>query len=98
MKKVGLALSGGGARGLAHIGVIKTLVKNNVPIDIISGTSIGALVGGLYAATKNINILEEIALTNNWKEIFNLFFDPPLAFPISVSFLALMELNPRYPR
>ena len=76
MKKVGLALSGGGARGLAHIGVIKTLVKNNVPIDIISGTSIGALVGGLYAATKNINILEEIALTNNWKEIFNLFFDP----------------------
>lgn len=76
MKKVGLALSGGGARGLAHIGVIKTLIKNNVPIDMISGTSVGALVGGLYAATKNIKILEEIALTNNWKEIFNLFFDP----------------------
>ncbi len=76
MKKVGLALSGGGALGLAHVGVIKTLVQNNIPIDFISGTSIGAFVGGLYAATKDVKILEEIALNNNWKEIFNLFFDP----------------------
>src|SRR4030042_5692027 len=76
MKKVGLALSGGGALGLAHVGVIKTLVQNNIPIDFISGTSIGAFVGGLYAATKDVKVLEEIALNNNWKEIFSLFFDP----------------------
>lgn len=48
-QKVGLVLSGGGARGIAHIGVIKALEKNNIPIDFISGTSIGALVGSLYA-------------------------------------------------
>ncbi|MDR3252459.1 MAG: patatin-like phospholipase family protein [Tannerella sp.] len=48
-QKVGLVLSGGGARGAAHIGVIKALEENNVPIDYISGTSIGAIVGSLYA-------------------------------------------------
>jgi NTE family protein len=47
--KVGLVLSGGGARGAAHIGVIKALEENNIPIDYITGTSIGAIVGSLYA-------------------------------------------------
>lgn len=74
--KIGLALSGGGPRGLAHIGVIKILEQHNIPIDYISGTSIGALIGGLYAAKKNINDIEQLALANNWKEIFALFFDP----------------------
>ena len=46
---VGLVLSGGGARGLSHIGVIKALEENNIPIDYIGGTSIGAIIGGLYA-------------------------------------------------
>jgi len=49
-QKVGLVLSGGGAAGLAHIGVIKALEENNIPIDYIAGTSMGALVGGLYAS------------------------------------------------
>ena len=49
-KKVGLALSGGGMKGLAHIGVIRVLEENNIPIDYISGTSMGALIGALYAA------------------------------------------------
>lgn len=49
-QSVGLVLSGGGAKGLAHIGVIRVLEKNNIPIDYIAGTSIGAIVGGLYAA------------------------------------------------
>ncbi|HNZ68556.1 MAG: patatin-like phospholipase family protein [Bacteroidota bacterium] len=49
-QKVGLVLSGGGARGLAHIGVIKVLEANNIPIDYITGTSMGAIIGGLYAA------------------------------------------------
>lgn len=49
-KKVGVVLSGGGASGMAHVGVIKALEENNIPIDYITGTSIGALVGGLYAS------------------------------------------------
>ena len=48
-KRVGLALGGGGARGLAHIGVLKILEREEIPIDLIVGTSIGALVGGAYA-------------------------------------------------
>jgi len=60
-KKVGLALGGGGAKGFAHIGVIKTLVDAGIPIDYIAGTSMGALVGGYYAATKNIRRLEALA-------------------------------------
>lgn len=49
-QSVGLVLSGGGAKGIAHIGVIKALEENNIPIDYIAGTSMGAIVGGLYAA------------------------------------------------
>lgn len=60
-KKIGLALGGGGAKGFAHIGVIKTLVDAGIPIDFIAGTSMGALVGGYYAATKNIRRLEALA-------------------------------------
>lgn len=48
-QSVGLVLSGGGAKGLAHIGVIKALEENNIPIDYVGGTSMGAIVGGLYA-------------------------------------------------
>ena len=46
---VGLVLSGGGAKGIAHIGIIQALEENNVPIDYIAGTSMGAIVGALYA-------------------------------------------------
>ena len=49
-QKVGLVLSGGGAKGIAHIGVIKALEENDIPIDYVTGTSMGAIVGGLYAA------------------------------------------------
>ena len=59
-KKIGLALGSGGARGLAHIGVIKALEEKNIPIDIISGTSIGALVGGLYSAGIDVKTMEKI--------------------------------------
>ncbi|MCG8333623.1 MAG: patatin-like phospholipase family protein [Proteobacteria bacterium] len=53
--KVGLALGGGAARGLAHLGVIKALVESNIPIDIISGTSIGAMIGAIYGANPDID-------------------------------------------
>ncbi len=77
-QKIGLALGSGGPKGLSHIGVIKVLEKNNIPIDFIAGSSIGALIGGFYAATKDIKKIEEIALSNNWRQTFSLFFDPSL--------------------
>ena len=58
--KVGLALGGGGARGLAHIGVLKVLEKENIPIDLITGTSMGAIIGGVYALKKDISAIEKI--------------------------------------
>ncbi|MBP6454930.1 MAG: patatin-like phospholipase family protein, partial [Bacteroidales bacterium] len=48
-QSVGLVLSGGGAKGLSHIGVIKALEENNIPIDYVAGTSMGAIVAGLYS-------------------------------------------------
>ncbi|HSG67569.1 MAG TPA: patatin-like phospholipase family protein [Bacteroidales bacterium] len=49
-QRVALVLSGGGAKGLAHVGVLKALEEHNIPVDYIIGTSMGAIVGGLYAA------------------------------------------------
>jgi len=63
--KIGLALGSGGAHGLAHIGVIKALLDNDIPIDYIAGASSGALIGGLYAVHKDIDAVERIALTSN---------------------------------
>lgn len=59
-KKVALVLGGGGVRGGAHIGVIKTLEEANVPIDMIVGSSMGAIVGALYAKDKNPELLKQI--------------------------------------
>jgi len=59
-QSVGLVLSGGGAKGLAHIAVIRELEENNIPIDYIAGTSIGAIVGGLYAAGFSPDEMEEL--------------------------------------
>ncbi|MDD2753409.1 MAG: patatin-like phospholipase family protein [Candidatus Portnoybacteria bacterium] len=69
-KKIGLALGAGGARGLAHIGVILALEEAGIPIDFIAGTSMGALVGGWYAATKNIKFLRNIFLKTSTKDLF----------------------------
>ncbi len=70
--KTGIVLSGGGSRGLAHIGVLKVLEEVNMPIDYIGGTSMGGIVGGLYASGYNAQQLEEIALGTDW---FGLFSD-----------------------
>lgn len=61
-KTIGLALGGGGAKGLAHIGVIKVFEKAGFKINYITGTSIGAIIGGLYAATSDIKFIEKIFL------------------------------------
>ena len=70
--KVGLALSGGAARGLAHIGVLKALEEESIPIDMIAGASAGALVGACYAKEKKATALEEIALGVDWKKMARL--------------------------
>jgi NTE family protein len=59
-QSVGVVLSGGGAKGMAHIAVLKVLEENNIPIDYIAGTSIGAIVGGLYAAGYTPDEMEEL--------------------------------------
>ncbi|MFI8225606.1 patatin-like phospholipase family protein [Pseudomonas sp. NPDC085632] len=65
--KVGLVLSGGAARGLAHIGVLKALEEQGIKIDAIAGTSMGAVVGGLYASGYKIDELEKLALNIDWQ-------------------------------
>ena len=65
-QKVGLVLSGGGARGAAHIGVIKALEENNVPIDYVTGTSIGAIVGSLYAIGYSPDEMLELMLSEEF--------------------------------
>lgn len=61
-KKVGLALGGGAARGLAHIGVLELMEKEGIPIDYIAGTSAGALIGSLYAQGKSAREIKEVAI------------------------------------
>jgi NTE family protein len=76
-KKIGLALGSGGIRGVAHVGVIKTLIKHGIPIDYIAGTSIGACFGTLFALTKDIRILEDLALGYKRKKIM-IFVEPTI--------------------
>jgi len=66
--KIGLVLSGGAARGLAHIGVLKALEEQGIKIDAIAGTSMGAVIGGLYASGYKIDELEKLALGIDWKQ------------------------------
>ena len=68
--RIGLVLSGGGARGAAHIGVLKALEDLHVPIDAIAGTSMGAVVGGLYATGFSAHDIERIVGTLNWQDAF----------------------------
>ncbi|MDR9400966.1 MAG: patatin-like phospholipase family protein [Psychroflexus sp.] len=67
--KVGLVLSGGGAKGLAHIGVLKVIEEHNIKIDYIAGTSMGAIVGGLYASGYNTTQLDSIFRKTDFSRI-----------------------------
>jgi len=69
--KIGLALGGGAAKGIAYIGVLKVLERNKIPIDYISGTSIGSVIGGLYASGYSAKELEKIAIEMDWKSLFD---------------------------
>ncbi|MCU0764426.1 MAG: patatin-like phospholipase family protein [Hydrogenophaga sp.] len=68
--RIGLVLSGGGARGLAHVGVLKALEQARVPVDFIVGTSMGAIIGGLYASGMNADELEREILALDWGGLF----------------------------
>jgi NTE family protein len=68
--RIGLVLSGGGARGLAHVGVLKVLEREHVPIDVIAGTSMGAIIGGLYASGMTAAALETELGRLNWDLVF----------------------------
>src|SRR6267142_294557 len=70
---VGVALSGGAARGLAHIGVLKVLEEAGIPVDVITGTSMGSVVGGLYAVGYTAAQLDTIVRTEDW---YRLLTDP----------------------
>jgi NTE family protein len=72
-KKVGLALSGGAARGFAHIGVLDVLQKEGIPIDIIAGTSAGAIIGAVYASCRDSETVKTHALSIDWKKMASLF-------------------------
>ena len=68
-KKVGVVLSGGGAKGMAHIGVLKVLEKAGIPVDIVTGTSMGSIIGGLYAIGYNANSLDSMVRVQDWSYV-----------------------------
>ncbi|HET6227023.1 MAG TPA: patatin-like phospholipase family protein, partial [Bacteroidia bacterium] len=79
-QKVGLVLSGGGASGVAHIGVLKALEENHIPVDYITGTSIGALVGALYAIGYSPAQLEELVKTEKFRNLSQGIIDQKYAY------------------
>lgn len=66
--KIGLALGGGGAKGAAHIGVLRVLEEHNIPIDYIAGTSIGSVVGGMYASGLTVDEIQKIMFETPWAD------------------------------
>ncbi len=73
--KIGVALSGGGARGAAHVGVLRVLEELRIPVDYIAGTSMGSIIAGLYASGMTLDEIEHALVTMDWEHIFD--DDPP---------------------
>ncbi|MBI3786869.1 MAG: patatin-like phospholipase family protein, partial [Ignavibacteriales bacterium] len=105
--KVALVLSGGGARGVAAIGVLKALEKLEIPVDFIAGTSVGSIVGGLYASGYSTQQLQRMVDTTNWNEVlsFNddarrsdLFLDQKQAKDRSILTVRFEKLQPIIPQ
>ena len=70
-KKIGLVLSGGTAKGLAHIGILKILDEEKVPIEYVTGTSMGSIIGGMYSVGYTPEEIEEIAISMDWMSLFS---------------------------
>src|SRR5437868_14398480 len=68
--RIGLVLSGGGARGAAHVGVLKVLDEMQIPIDAVAGTSMGAVIGGLYSSGMTADDIETLIRSFNWQDAF----------------------------
>src|SRR5215211_5811407 len=66
---IGLALSGGAARGIAHVGMLRALTENKIPIDFIAGTSAGSLVGGAWASGMALDEIEDLGRKMRWRDI-----------------------------
>jgi NTE family protein len=103
---VALALSGGGSRGISQIGVIRALEEAGIPIDIIAGTSMGSIIGGLYSAGYSTDDLDSIARATDWKSLLtlerqtnrtDLFVDQKITEDKAVFSLRLKGLTPIIP-
>jgi len=75
-KKIGIALSGGAARGFAHLGVLKVLVENKIPIDCIAGTSAGSFVGAAYASGLSVEEIIRIGRKISWFRMTGFSYSP----------------------
>jgi NTE family protein len=104
--EVALVLSGGGARGISQIGVLKALVERNIPIKRIVGTSMGSIIGGLYAAGYNIHLLDSLVSVIPWSELLatknysnrkDLFVDQKITEDKALFTLRLENLVPVIP-
>ena len=83
-KKIGLALSGGGARGFAHIGVLKVLEENGIRVDLIAGTSAGSIVGAAYAAGLSAAEVEAVGRKIRWSNMTRFSYSPRAVFSNAV--------------
>ncbi|MCO6474642.1 MAG: BamA/TamA family outer membrane protein [Melioribacteraceae bacterium] len=105
LKNIALALSGGGSRGLTHIGVMKALLEEGIDFDLIVGTSMGSIVGGLLASGYSISEIESIAVHTDWNEFFtsvkrprqDLFIDQKITEDRSLVTLKMDGLTPVIP-
>ena len=104
--KIAVALSGGGARGLAQLGVLEALEDNDIPLDIVVGTSMGSIIGGLYSAGYRLKQIDSIAETTDWSSILapsrdtdrkELFVDQKITEDKAIFALRLKGLTPEIP-
>ena len=75
-RKIGLALSGGGARGFSHVGVLKAFIENDIPIDLVAGCSAGSFVGGAFASGMSIDEIVEVGKKVSWFGIAGFSYSP----------------------
>ena len=75
-RKVGVVLSGGGAKGMAHIGVLKVIERAGIPVDYVVGTSMGAIVGGLYSIGYDANTLDSLVRCQDWRYLLSDMVEP----------------------
>lgn len=106
LPKIGLALSGGGARAISHIGILKAFEEKKLPIELIVGTSMGSIIGGLYSAGYNLDELDSIVSATNWGDFFSveqanrneLFVDQKITQDRAVIALRMDGLKPIIPK